>query len=235
MVQDKRANWIHNDKVPSRDDLIVDHIKDQLEEKMQESAMDINVFCKDGVVHMSGIVDVLAEKYTAEDIAQDIEGIKKLENKITVAMDSNITDKHMEKEVISNLRKNSNLNGVGTKINDGVANLIGTTETLRDSKLAYNLASRARGIKDVVNNIKVSTFGEIDDVTLSNRVTQALSNTDISYQDIGQNVKKGKVTLMGYVNNKQEVELAKELTMGIEGVTKVINKLKIRKDNQRQY
>jgi len=235
-MQDKRTNWIYEDKTPSRDDIIVDQIKDQLEEKMQASAMDINVFCKDGVVHISGIVDVLAEKHTAEDIARGIEGIKKLENKITVAMDGNFTDKHMEKEVLNKLRKNDKLNGVGAKIEDGVANLIGTAQTLKDSKFACELASEIRGIKDVVNNIKVSPDKEYDDVTINNRIAQAFSTTNLSYEkDIGHAVKEGRVVLSGYVNTRNEAELAKEITMGIEGVKKVINKLKIRKDKQKQF
>ncbi|SKC35540.1 BON domain-containing protein [Maledivibacter halophilus] len=233
-MQDKRSNWIYDDQRPSKDNLIVDKIKDQLEEKMQESAMDINVFCKDGYVHLSGFVDILSEKIKSEDIARGIDGVRKIENKITIAMDSNITDKHMEKEVLDKLRKIKNLDGVSPKVNDGVANLIGSTHTLKEAKEACNLASQSRGIKDVVNNIKVDTYGEYDDSTISSRVAQALSTTDLSYMDIGHKVKNGKLTLTGFVNNKQEVELAKEISMSVEGIKKIINKLKIRKDNQKQ-
>lgn len=233
-MQDKRANWIHDDKNPSKDDLIVDQIKDQLEEKMQASAMDINVFCKDGFVHMSGIVDVLAEKIYAEEVARNIDGVRRIENRITVAIDSNITDKHMEKEVINRLHKYDNLISVGVRVDDGVANLVGTTHTLKDSKQAYKVASEARGIKNVVNNIKIETMDKYDDATITNNITQALSMTEISLPDISYNVDNSRVILEGYVNNKHEVELAKEITMGIEGVTKVINKLKIRKNGQEQ-
>jgi osmotically-inducible protein OsmY len=52
--------------------------------------------------------------------------------------------------------------------------------------------------------------------------------------DIGHNVKNGKLTLSGFVNSRQEIELAKEIAMEVEGVRKVINKLKIRRDNQKQ-
>ncbi len=234
-MQDKRANWIQDDKSPSRDDLIVDLIKDQLEEKMQESAMDINVASRNGYVQMSGIVDVFAEKTTAEDIARGIEGIKQIENNITVAMDSNITDKHIEKEAINKLRKNHNLDSISIKIQDGVANLIGSSDSLYEAKKACNVASQVRGVKDVVNNVKIESYGDVDDSTLNSRVTQALSTTNLSYQDINHDVNKGKLTLGGYVNNKEEVELAKEISMGVEGVRKVINKIKIRKDNQKPF
>ncbi|WP_168198355.1 BON domain-containing protein [Crassaminicella thermophila] len=224
----KRVNKIIDGKIPSKDDLIVDSIKDQLEEKMQASAMDINVFCKDGYVHMSGMVDVLSEKKTAESIAKDIEGVKKIENKITVAMDSNITDKHMEKEVINQLQNKKNLLGVGVKVEDGVANLLGSANTLKDAHSAMAVASEVRGIKDVVNNIKISN-AEYDDAQINSHVTQSLSTTNLSYKDIAHSVNNGKLTLSGYVNSKEEMELAKEIAMGVEGVKKVINKLKIRK------
>ncbi|WP_432666821.1 BON domain-containing protein [Wukongibacter baidiensis] len=233
-MQDKRANWIENDKNPTQDNLIVDRIKDQLEEKMQASAMDINVTCKDGYVHLSGIVDVLAEKIKSEDISRSIDGVRKIENKITIAMDSNITDKHMEKEVFNKLRKNEDYDGVSSKVHDGVANMIGSTHTLKEAKDACKLATKTRGIKDVVNNIKVESYGKYDDSTINNRISDALTTTDLSYMDIEHIVRDGRVTLTGYVNNRREVELAKELAMGVEGIKKVINKLRIRRDNQKQ-
>lgn len=231
-MDEKRKNKIKNDKLPSKDDLIVDYSKDQLEEKMQASAMDINLFCKDGIVHMYGMVDVLSEKKMAESIVKNIDGVRKIENKITVAMDSNITDKHMEKEINEALltdRDSDRLAGVGIHVEDGVANLIGHADTLADSHIAMKVASETRGIKDVVNNISLNGVGIHDDAIINSKVTQALSTTDISYPDISHHVDKGKVVLSGHVNNRQEMELAKEITMGIEGVRKVINRLKIRK------
>lgn len=230
----KRKNQIIHDKLPSRDDLIVDQIKDQLEEKMQASAMDINLFCKDGYVHMYGMVDVLAEKKRAESIAKSVEGVRKIENKITVAMDSNITDKHMEKEIIHRLtggEGSKSLLGVSVKVEDGVANLIGTAETLKDVHGAMAVASEVRGIKDVVNNIEISDTASYDDASVNSRITQALSTTDLNYPDIIHTVEHGKVTLKGFVNSRQEMELAKEIAMGVEGVRKVVNRLKIRKES----
>ncbi len=229
---EKRKNQIKHDKLPSNDDLIVDYIKDQLEEKMQASAMDINIFCKDAVVHMSGMVDVLAEKKTAEEIVHTIDGVLKVENKITIAMDSNITDKHMEKEVANRLSATAHseeLTGVGVNIHDGVASLIGTTNTLGQAHEAMYLASQVRGIKDVVNNINVASSVEYDDAIINSRITQALSTADISYQDIAHTVSHGRVTLNGYVDSRSQMEVAKELTMGVAGVQKVNNKLKLRK------
>ncbi|MFZ5967503.1 MAG: BON domain-containing protein [Bacillota bacterium] len=231
-MDDKRSNMIKHDKLPSKDDVIVDQIKDQLEEKMQASAMDINVFCKDGFVHMSGIVDVLAEKRKADGIARSIDGVQGLENKITIAMDSNISDKHMEKEVINRLhegRGSENLRGIGVKVEDGVANLMGTVPVLSDAHKAMSIASQVRGIKDVVNNTNVANADRFDDASINSSITQALSTTDLSYKDIVHTVDRGKVMLTGFVNSRREMETAKEIAMGVEGVRKVVNRLKIRK------
>ncbi|MBB6215133.1 osmotically-inducible protein OsmY [Anaerosolibacter carboniphilus] len=234
-MDEKRKNKIKNDKLPGKDDLIVDLAKDQLEEKMQASAMDINLFCKDGYVHMYGMVDVLAEKKMAESVVKSIDGVRKIENKITVAMDSNITDKHMEKEVLNRLmngQRSEDLVGVSVKVEDGVANLIGNTKTLMDAHTAMSVASEVRGIKDVVNNIEVSDDVAYDDATLNSRVTQALSTTALNYPDIIHTVVHGRVTLNGFVNSRHEMEMAKEIAMGVEGVRKVVNRLKVRRENE---
>ena len=93
---------------PTTDDEITANLHEKLHEKMQASAMDIKAFSRNGYVHLSGIVDLYAEKKFAEEIAIHTEGVKGIENKITVAMDSNITDKHIEKDVIHKLREQPN-------------------------------------------------------------------------------------------------------------------------------
>jgi len=216
----------------NRDELIAEEVKKQIIENMRESALYINVSCHNGDVQLYGIVDVLAEKIKSENIARNVDGVNNIKNNLTISMDSNFTDKHIEKEVINKLRKNPDLDSIGVKIEDGVANMIGTAHSLKEAKEAYGLASEIRGVKDVVNNVKIDTVGEVDDATLNSRITQALSTTDLSYQDINHDVKKGTLTLGGYVNNRREMEIAKEISMGVEGVKKVVNKIKIRKKNK---
>ncbi|EOD01361.1 BON domain-containing protein [Caldisalinibacter kiritimatiensis] len=215
-----------------KDDLVTEQIKSILDARMEASAMDINVTTRNGVVELSGLVDVLAEKKYAGAVARSIDGVRKVENNITISMDSNITDKHIEKEVINRLNQtgdDSNLTSVGVKVNDGVVNLIGHVDTLKTAHTAMNLASQIRGVKDVVNNTNILNAEEYDDVSLHNRVRDQISASNLSSKDIDIEVKNNRVTLKGYVNNRRESELAKELTMGIEGVKKVHNRLRVRK------
>ena len=210
----------------TKDELIVDYIKDTLEENMQASAMDINVTARDGAISLSGFVDVLAERNFAESIARGIEGVRKVENNITISMDGQFNDKHMEKEIRDGLFNGENkdkVGGVGVKVHDGVANLLGHVNTLKDAHIAMNTASKIRGVKDVVNNIKIDTLGKYDDVTINNTIHQRIND-----QDIACDVNDGIVTLMGYVNNKNDAEFAKETAMDVEGVKKVKNMIKLR-------
>lgn len=210
----------------SKDEMIVDHVKDQLEEEMQGSAMDINVSCRDGCVQLSGMVDVLSEKKFAEEVARGVGDIRKIENGITIAMDGQITDRHIEKEIRDNLFTSESKNKVGRvgiKVDDGTAYLLGHVNTLKDAHLAMAIASKVRGVKNVVNNINVTTVGEYDDVTINNTIHQRINNNDISCD-----VNNGIVRLTGYVNSRSEVEFAREVAMDVEGVKKVRHMLHIR-------
>lgn len=218
--------------VLSDDERITDVIKEKLHEAMQESAMDINLYCRDGFVHMSGIVDVLTEKQYAEEVAVNTLGVRGVENKITVAMDGNFTDKHIEKEVRSTLAEyenNETITGLGVRVNDGVVSILGHVDTLMEANIAMNLASRIRGVKNVVNNTNLASSGKYDDTFISNKILQELSKTELSYRDIHREVDGGIVNLSGHLNNPAEVELAKEIAMNVEGVRKVINRIRPRK------
>jgi len=142
----------------SKDKEIVEQIRKKLDEKMQLSAIDINVDCKEGNVILYGVVDVLAEKMFAEKIARSIDGVKSIENDITISMDSsNITDSHIKNEIENKLHlseKQEGLSNVGVDVKGGTAVLMGSVEDDLDKKKAIELASSARGVAKIVDNIK---------------------------------------------------------------------------------
>lgn len=213
------------------DNRISKEIKEAIDKEMSESAMDVNVVTRDGHVTLSGIVDTLAEKRAAEEIATNIKKIKSIENCITISTDGYIADKEIEMEVINKLRNsdfNDRIVGVSANVSDGVAILKGSVETLRDKKRAVNEAEKALGVKDVVSNIKIETTGSFDDSSITNKLTQRLSTTELSIPDIFTETENGVVKISGHVNNRREMELAVELAQSIEGVIKVENKLRVR-------
>lgn len=214
---------------PSRDDVLTDRIKDQLEEKMQTSAMDINVFVRDGVVHLQGFVDVLAERMEAERIARQVPGVGKVENTITICTEGNINDKYIRKEIETKLHSEQHqLHRINVDVNNGSAVLIGTAPNHAQEKHAMELVSGIRGVKNVVSSIRLEGEGLLDDATITSRVFQALSTTDLSLPDIETNTYNGEITLSGWVRNQDEAALAERVVSEVEGVRKVRNHLRAR-------
>lgn len=213
------------------DDRITKEIKEALDKEMSESAMDINVDARDNFVTLSGFVDTLAEKRAAEEIVSCIKGIKDIENCMTLSTDGTITDKEIEMEVINKLRSSrfkDNIVGVSAHVSHGAAVLKGSVGTLRDKKRAVNEAEKALGVKDVVSNIKINSSGKFDDSSIAGKITRELAGTELSVPDIFTEVERGIVHLSGHINSRNEMELAVEIAESIEGVTKVVNKLKLR-------
>ncbi|MBZ4664276.1 MAG: hypothetical protein JG776_1994 [Caloramator sp.] len=211
------------------DEEIVERIRNLLEDELQELSYDIKVRCVDGHVTISGIVDTLSEKVKIEELVRRVDGIKKLENSLTISTDGTFTDKEAEFEVINKLKDDPNLNSVGVKVEGGTAILMGTVDTAKVKRKAMETAKEAFGVKDVVSNMKVKNEGKIDDITLTNKIVEELRNHGISNNDLNISVEDGYVRLSGFVNVRNEMEMAVEIIEDIEGVKKVRNLLKTRR------
>ncbi len=205
-------------------------IRRLLEEKMQASAMDINVNVRNGVVQLTGFVDVLSEKILAEKIAAQIPGVRRVENAITIGTEGYITDRHIERELQAKLHsgEHGNLDRISVDVKNGNAVLMGTAINYAQNKQAESLAAGTRGVINVVSNIHIQNEGIYDDATLAGRAVQALSTGDISFQDIDTDIWNGEITLSGWVNTRQEMELAERLVSEVEGIRKVHNRLRTR-------
>lgn len=210
------------------DSVLETSIKKIFEDKMAASALDINVDCRNGNVVLSGMVDVLAEKTSAEKIAVSIEGVKKVENNITIATDGYIPDSDIENYVFQKLSNSEDLVNITPKVKGGAVTLIGHVKTFNEEKDAIELAQQARGAKSVTSNIKIESEGKLDNSQITSRISRSLTNNGINTRDMQTTVKNNSVTLNGFVENRYEVELADELISNIEGVAKVKNYLKTR-------
>lgn len=208
------------------DNKLISDIKEALDLNMQESAIDINISSKNGYVVLSGISDTLAEKRAAEEIASTIKGVVGITNNISLSTDGTFSDKETEAEVMSKLKGS----GISASVHKGLAVLKGEAETLRDKEKAVHMAQKALGVKDIVSNIKISSSGRVDDASISNKLAREYVNNGLSVPDISSDVKKGIVRISGYVDTRHDMELAVDIAREIEGVTKVVNFLKLRKE-----
>jgi len=217
----------------AQDREIANKIENALRNEMQLSSLDINISVKNGVVLLSGMVDTLAEKAFAQEIANQIPGVQKVENNLTIATDGTLTDDEIAANIERHLREgeeSERLQNVGVKVEGGSAVLMGEVENLSDKNHAILAAQKAAGVKDVVSNIKLKPEADapLTDDQITNRVVQLFSTSGINLPDVSVETQHQIVTLRGYVEGRHLAELAEELAMTVEGVKKINNMLKIR-------
>mgnify|MGYP000853429797 FL=1 len=118
-------------------------------------AYGIKVSSNKGVVRLQGIVDVLAEKMRAEEIASGVSGVTRIENNLTVSTDGRITDDDVNFEVAEELRlaPNVDITKVYGESKKGVVHLYGNVDEPSEAKAAVRAAAKARGVKDIVSHI----------------------------------------------------------------------------------
>lgn len=207
------------------------NIKAKLQNTMGDSSRDIhiNIRTSRSDVELAGIVDALSEKKEAEDIASTVPGVKRVINHISVSTDGTLTDNEIEEEVNKKLRNslyNNRFRGVTGKVSGGTAVLVGQVETQADRKKALEEASKALGVKDVVNNMEIASYE--DDIGIANEINRQYTHSYIDIQDVSTVIEDGLVHLYGYVNNRAEEKNLIAIAEEVDGVKRIASHLEIR-------
>lgn len=115
----------------------------------------IKVSSRKGIVLLEGIVDVLAEKMRAGEIASCVQGVTGIENNLTISTDGKITDSDVNFEVSEELRlaPDVDISKVYGESKKGVVHLKGDVDSPAEAKAAIWATAKARGVKDIVSHI----------------------------------------------------------------------------------
>jgi osmotically-inducible protein OsmY len=213
---------------PVNDQRIITSIKSELIKSMKYTSQDIKIKSVNGIVTLDGFTNVLAEKENAERIAYKVEGVREVRNNIIISLDGGESDKELTRLVNENLRNSEftdRLLGVSGKVSAGNVLLVGKVLTERDRQLAIAEASKTFGVKNVVSTINLTAFK--DDPSITNDINMALMESKINVNDISAIVVRGKVTLTGYAEKKEDFDALVTLIQSIPGVEEVNNKLKL--------
>ena len=191
---------------------------------------------EDGIVTLTGTVDLYQQKLDAAKKVRKLENVQGVRN--LVAVSSSVPDSEVEAKLDRKLHYDrigydNQFNFVDVAVKDGVATLNGETynDVGRDSALA--LASTMPGVKDVVDNIKVSPVSGFDD-----RIR--ISAMRAIYRDpvLGRYasdpalpirivVDNGKLSLYGTVATAMDKQIAGIKANQVSGVFKVENNLEV--------
>jgi osmotically-inducible protein OsmY len=197
--------------------------------RIDDSNIDIDV--SSGHVTLTGFVPTYYQEHIAGEDANNIVGVGWVSNNLYVRGDRR-DDLNISADIISDLEADDLLwdQGVTVRVRDGVATLSGKVNTWYDKDHASIIASRVRGVKRVVNNIKVERNHDIADVTLAKNIKDELNWDWMTFpvsNAISVKVEDGLVTLTGKVDTWGEYEEAEDIALSTDGISAVDNKLSV--------
>lgn len=191
---------------------------------------------EDGIVTLSGTVDLYQDKLDAAKAAKKQKNVQGVRNLIAVAGPS-VSDEQLHEQLAKKLYYDrvgwydSAFNYYTLSVKDGVATIGGETynDVGRDSALA--IAYRMPGVKDVVNDIKVSQVSMFDD-NLRLRTARVIYGDSVlsryaidPARPIRIIIDGGHVSLYGSVDSAMDKQIAGMRVGQVPGVFSVQNNL----------
>lgn len=199
---------------------------------------DVKVAVQDGIVTLTGTVDLYAEKEDADKKAHHRKNVKAVQNLIEIAGptidDLTLRNKLAEKLTYDRVGYGTTaFNAFTIGVQNGVVTLGGVAYGPTDKDSAISLVSNYPGVKDVVDNIEVAPVSPMDD-----RIRLATARAVYGAPQLNKyaidpakpiriTVVNGNVTLSGMVDNQGDKDVANIKANGVPGVFKVTNNLQV--------
>ena len=193
---------------------------------------------QNGIVTLTGTVDVYSQKEDLDKRVHRIKNIKGVENEVEVA-GPNVPDAQLQDKLIRAIQYDrvgygtTAFNAISVNVQNGVVTLGGTAYGPVDADSAVAVAANMKGVKDVINEIKVDPVSPMDD-----RIRRAVYRAVYGFpslnkyaidpaQPIRIAVQNGNVTLFGVVLNQGDKDAAGIRANSVPGVFKVTNNLQV--------
>lgn len=141
------------------DSAITAAVKSKLVVDNENSAINVDVDTRDGVVTLTGVVGTQAEKEQAERIAGNTEGVARVINNLTVVTNGGASMSASDLTILSKIKTRYVAEGVVgamVEVKDGVVTLKGNVKNPQTRARAENIASGVSGVKSVNNIIEVT-------------------------------------------------------------------------------
>lgn len=208
----------------------------------------IDVDVENGSAKLTGKVETDVERDLAEQIALGIEGVKKVDNQLTLdsafeakaSAEPNLSQRFDDATLVATVKSkllwNSNTEGLDINVNadNGKVSLTGNAQTAEAKELAGRLAANTDGVRAVNNQLSVSatdstaakaqnaaddTAAVISDAWITSKVKSSfIYSRNLDGLDISVDTQKGMVSLSGTVLSNAEKQLAIETARNIRGV-----------------
>jgi hyperosmotically inducible protein len=199
---------------------------------------DVKVSTQDGIVTLTGTVDVYSAKEDADNKAHHRKNVKGVQNLIQVdgpvVDDTTLRNKLSEKLAYDRVGYGTTaFNALTIGVKNGVVELGGVAYGPTDKDSAVSLVSNYPGVKDVIDNIEVAPVSPMDD-----RIRLAEARAIYGFPTLNKyaidpakpiriTVVNGNVTLSGVVDTQADKDAANIRANTVPGVFKVVNNLEV--------
>jgi osmotically-inducible protein OsmY len=195
----------------------------------------IQASVQNGVVNLTGNVDVVAAKFSADQKAHHVKGVTAVRNDIQVNAGSEVSDQQLQAKLQKSINYDmvgygtTAFDAIGVQVHDGVAVLSGHAYGPVDASDAVAIVENTKGVRDVINNIEIDPVSPMDD-----QIRLAVFRKVYSFPMLSQfamdpvkpiriQVANGHVTLYGTVDTEAERNAAGIQANSVPGVFSVTN------------
>jgi osmotically-inducible protein OsmY len=197
---------------------------------------EVTTTVEDGIVTLSGNVELFIDKVNAEKRVRKIQNVDGVRNRIQVA--SSVHDEILRDQLSNKLRYDRIgygivFNNLTLSVENGVATVAGKVRDYPDRDSAIAILETTPGVKDVIDEIEVAPTSTNDDrlrIALARSIygSSALQKYAMDPQaPIRIVVENGNVELHGVVNNQLDKQVAYTQASSVPGVFSVKNNILI--------
>ena len=150
-------------------------------------------------------------------------------------IESRIKDKLIKDKLIGRFFKN-NKNSINITVVESRVLLTGVVEKESDIKKIYDITWQVRYIKEVINEIQISSnkklYDNVVDLSITTRLKTKIFLENIKNINVKITTSNNVVYLLGTVNDNSQIKKITKIAANIIGVKKVVSYLKVNNNKE---